>query len=55
MTLSDVTLLFKKILLGFALVIIPLLILWLGVRFSLRFANRSQPADSSNVTINTNK
>jgi hypothetical protein len=53
MTISDITLLGKKILVGIVLVIIPLLILWLLIRFSLYLANADQPANSSPVSINS--
>ena len=53
MTISDITLLGKKILVGIVLVIIPLLILWLLIRFSLYLANADQPANSSPVSVNS--
>lgn len=56
MTLSDVTLLAKKILVGIILVIVPFLILWLGIKFSLKLANDDQPVTTTTtVHITQNK
>jgi len=50
MTLSDVTLLTKKIIIGILLVIIPFLILMGGIKLSLKLLNPKQ----ENVTSVTN-
>ncbi|WP_018614729.1 hypothetical protein [Segetibacter koreensis] len=49
MTLSDITLLTKKILLGILLVIIPFLILMGGIKLSLKLINANQ-VDTTSVT-----
>lgn len=55
MTLSDVSLLTRKILLGIVLVIVPFLILWLGIKFSLKLNNENLPVTKSSINITQNK
>ena len=49
MTLSDITLITKKILIGILLVVVPFLILMGGIKLSLKLINANQ-ADTTSIT-----
>lgn len=52
MTLSDFSLLGKKILVGVVLVIVPFIILWFSIRLSLKLNAGNQPVQPVAITSN---
>ena len=55
MTISDVTLITKKILIGLFLIIVPMLILFGGIKLSYKLLTPKQPATTSAETNFKNK